>query len=482
MKKLILFSLPIFFMACTSSPKDISEINLDNYKERVSYALGADMGANLLNLPDEIMSLLDKKEMETGFYDFLSKDVSADDCFDILTAAVDFETGTLKTEEYTTLEVSNCYGAIFGEMLRKSLSTRDGLDEVDFNVVTLGFGSALMEEDTLIELAERQKMIVDFNNDLNKRQADKFIVSKKKKFSDQVIDDSYVLIEEEAGSGEEIDLTGEFEVVYSITNVEGDTVISTYRDVSEAEDLNTQIVDGDDVIFPEVWKLAASKMRVGGKYLIYANYDLGFGEEGLKNPSTGVYVIQPFSGIVIHTKVIGQDEKNGSVKRKSKEVLEEAKKQPNTVVDPSGFILTTLKEGTGAKVPVGGDVQANYILTNSNGEVIENSFMRSSQGAEAPMFSLNGVVEGWKLGIPKMKVGGRYKLVLPYDLAYGESGNNGILPYEALSFEIEIVKAGESGSLIKGQQAGPQGQQQQQQITEEQLKALQEQMQLEMGN
>lgn len=473
MKKIILFALPILLMACSSSSKD--GISLDDFKDRVSYSLGADMGVNLLNLPDEILSLLDKEEMENGFYDFLSEDKPADDCFDVLTDAVDFETATLNTDIHTAIEVSNCYGAIFGEMLRKSLSMRDGLDEIDYNAAKIGFGSALREVDTLIVLEERQKMIVDFNNDLNKRQGDKFIAEKVKEFPENVKDEGYVLIEKEAGTGDPLDLSGEFEIVYSITNVAGDTVISTYRDVIQAEEMNTQVVDADDVIFPEAWRLAAKDMRVGGKYIIYANYDLGFGEEGLRNPNTGVYVIQPYVGIVIHTKVLAQDEKNASVKKRNEAVLAEAKAQPNTVVDPSGFVLTTLKKGTGNQVPAGGDVKANYILTNSQGEVVENSFMNSSQGMEAPTFSLNSVVRGWQLGIPKMRIGGRYKLVLPPDLAYGDQGSGGkILPGEVLTFEIEIVDAGKSGSLVKAQPGG-----QQQQITEEQLKALQEQMQLE---
>src|SRR5690554_2491365 len=102
--------------------------------------------------------------------------------------------------------------------------------------------------------------------------------------------------------------------------------------------------------------------------------------------------------------------------------------------------------------------------------------MGSAQNNQpAPSFSLNGVVEGWKLAIPKMKEGGRYKLVLPYDLAYGEQGNQGIQPYETLTFEIEIIKTGEPGSLVQPRQ------QQQQQFSEEQMRQLQEQLQQQQG-
>ena len=71
-----------------------------------------------------------------------------------------------------------------------------------------------------------------------------------------------------------------------------------------------------------------------------------------------------------------------------------------------------------------------------------------------------------------MREGGRYRLVLPYDLGYGENGNRGIQPYETLSFEIEVIKSGAPGTLVQAQQMAPQ-----QQISPEQLKQLQEELQ-----
>jgi FKBP-type peptidyl-prolyl cis-trans isomerase len=170
--------------------------------------------------------------------------------------------------------------------------------------------------------------------------------------------------------------------------------------------------------------------------------------------------------------VLNQYELNSIAKKRGEKVLEEAKNMPNAYVDESGFVLITLEEGDGAKVPEGSDVQAHYILSNSKGEVVENSYMMAAQkGQEPPKFSLNGVVEGWQKGVPKMRKGGRYKLVLPYNLAYGEKGNGSIPPFETLSFEMEILDFGEPGTLVKPRQ------QQQPQMTEEQMKQIQKQMQ-----
>ena len=93
--------------------------------------------------------------------------------------------------------------------------------------------------------------------------------------------------------------------------------------------------------------------------------------------------------------------------------------------------------------------KAHYVLMNSRGEQLENSYMASMQGRPAPAFSLNGVIQGWQEGVPEMKKGGKYRLYVPYNLAYGETGNQGIPPYETLTFEMEILEVGEPGTLLK---------------------------------
>jgi FKBP-type peptidyl-prolyl cis-trans isomerase len=473
MKKIFFIPLIAVFTACSSSPKDASEIDLEDFKHRISYSLGADMGTNFSNIPEEIFNLLDKKELENGFYEFLTKEsLKSNDCRDILSSALSSPTG-IDTSEYKMTKISHCYGSIFGEMLRNSLNSKDAMDEIDPNIARIGFVSSLTKTDTLIAIEERQQMIMNFNNDLNNFAGEEFMRKMAKKHKHDVKEEGYILIENEEGSDTPIDLSGEFNIVYTMTNISGDTIISTLKDPKLSDLENAQVVNADDIVFPDVWKKAAEFMKVGAEYTIYTSHELAYGEEGLKAPNSPNYVIQPFSAVTISTKVLSQGERFGEIKEKGRQVIEQAKKRPNTKVDPSGFVLTTLEEGNGPKVKVGADVQAHYILSNSNGEVVENSYMSSSQNNQpAPSFSLNGVVKGWQLGIPEMNEGGRYKLVLPYDLAYGEQGNQSIQPYETLTFEIEVIKSGEPGSLVK-----PKQQKQQQQFSEEQMKQLQEQMQ-----
>jgi FKBP-type peptidyl-prolyl cis-trans isomerase len=319
-------------------------------------------------------------------------------------------------------------------------------------------------------------MIINFNNDLNKTASNDFIDKKTGEFPDAVSDQGYIIVENDPSGGEVVDTTKEYKIKYTLTDIGGDTIISTVRDPESDDEFNSQIINTDDIVFPDVWSMAAKEMKVGGDYTIYAPYDLAFGEEGLSSPRSSGYIIQPFAAVVIHSKVLRQNARNTAIKKRGSKVLEDAKGQPNTVVDESGYVLTTLQEGTGKTVPAGSDVQAHYILTNSKGETVENSYQMAAQKKQpAPTFSLNSVVKGWSLAFQEMKKGGRYKLVLPPNLGYGAKGNQTILPYETLTFEIEVLDFGEEGSLVKQrpqQQGG-----QQQQLTKEQMEQLQKQMQ-----
>ncbi|MDX1651595.1 MAG: FKBP-type peptidyl-prolyl cis-trans isomerase [Brumimicrobium sp.] len=457
MRKLLIIPAVFLLLACDSEPKDASDLNLDDFEERISYALGADMGANFAGLPVEIYEAMDKQALEEGFYEMLtSEDKTTEACTEILNKAFSGMQG-IDTTEHSMKEISHCYGTIFGEMMRKSLTSRNAMDQVNPNIIRIGFSNALVKTDTLIPIEERQKMIANFNNDLNKLAGEEFMTKALSKTGAKMEDAGYILIQNEGSEGEKLDLSKEFLIVYTMTNATGDTIISTVADPSFTEEENALIITARDIVLPEGWKLAADQMKVGGDYTIYVPYELGFGEEGMMNRNQTGYVIPPFSALKIHTKVLGQYELNSTIKNRGKKVIEEAKKEPNTVVGKSGYVLTTLEKGEGAKVPAGSDVQAHYILKNSKGETIENSYMAAmQQGRPAPTFSLDGVVKGWQEAIPEMRKGGRYKLVLPYDLAYGETGNQGIPPFETLIFEIEIVDFGKKGSLVPANPQMPQ--------------------------
>lgn len=451
MKKfLIIFPLLVFF-SCSDKSSESDKLDLDTFEQRLSYGLGADYGTNFLNMPEEYLAIMNFEALENGFYNGLT-DAEHDEqtCQQMLEAAFSSPTG-IDTSRYNMAEVSDCYGFVFGQMLRTNMESKGAFNKILPDHARVGFGQALIEADTLIDLKERGKMIADFNNDLIKVMGEEMIANAKNKPGAKILDNGVVLIENASGGDETIEREMEYEILFTMTNAKGDTIYSTNMDESKTPEQNAKTLNADEIIFPNGWTLSSSEMSVGGDYSLFIPYDMAYGEQGLMNPNQKNYLIPPYSAIIIHSKVLRQGEMHSGAKQRGEKIIADAKKKPNTKVGASGFVLEVIKEGTGEKVPAGSDVKAHYILTNSSGEEVENSYLGEQQGRGIPAFSLNGVIKGWQDAVPEMRKGGKYRLYLPYDIAYGERGSRSILPYETLTFEMEIVDFGPAGSLTQQQ-------------------------------
>ena len=81
------------------------------------------------------------------------------------------------------------------------------------------------------------------------------------------------------------------------------------------------------------------------------------------------------------------------------------------------------------------EVEVHYHGTLINGEVFDSSVDRG----EPSKFKVNEVISGWTEALQLMTVGDKWKLFIPSDLAYGETGNNSIGPNETLIFEVELI-------------------------------------------
>ena len=86
----------------------------------------------------------------------------------------------------------------------------------------------------------------------------------------------------------------------------------------------------------------------------------------------------------------------------------------------------------------GGDtVTVNYIGTLTNGTKFDSSYDRGTPY----VFQVGAgrVIAGWDQGVPGMKVGGKRRLTIPADLAYGSRGQGVIPPNATLLFDIDLV-------------------------------------------
>lgn len=120
----------------------------------------------------------------------------------------------------------------------------------------------------------------------------------------------------------------------------------------------------------------------------------------------------------------------------SAEYLAKAAKEPGATVTESGLVYFELEPGTGASPGPNSKVTVNYTGSFTNGEVFDSSVKRG----KPITFPLNQVIPGWQEGLQLMKEGGKAKLVVPGDLAYGAHGKPpAIPPNTALVFEVELI-------------------------------------------
>jgi len=102
----------------------------------------------------------------------------------------------------------------------------------------------------------------------------------------------------------------------------------------------------------------------------------------------------------------------------------------------TALVIDDVEVGNGPVCEPGATVNVHYRGTLMDGTEFDSSYARG----EPIEFPLGNLIQGWKEGIPGMKVGGKRKLTIPYAKAYGERGAPPSIPPRAdLVFEIELL-------------------------------------------
>ena len=140
-------------------------------------------------------------------------------------------------------------------------------------------------------------------------------------------------------------------------------------------------------------------------------------------------------------KIIGeyfnkkQDAKNQRLAIDSKIFLEENKQKDGVITTESGLQYLILSEGRGNNPTLNDNVTVHYHGTLIDGTIFDSSVDRKQPAT----FPLNGVIPGWQEALQMMSVGSKWKIFIPSELAYGESGAGAIGPNSTLIFEVELL-------------------------------------------
>jgi FKBP-type peptidyl-prolyl cis-trans isomerase FkpA len=111
----------------------------------------------------------------------------------------------------------------------------------------------------------------------------------------------------------------------------------------------------------------------------------------------------------------------------------------------SKLVIEDVVVGNGTEAAKGKDVTVHYTGWLTDGKTLGKKFDSSKDRGDPFVFALGRgqVIQGWDQGVQGMKVGGKRKLTIPSDLAYGARGAGGVIPPNAtLVFEVELLGVG----------------------------------------
>jgi|JI61114DRNA_FD_contig_81_452209_length_742_multi_3_in_0_out_0_1 FKBP-type peptidyl-prolyl cis-trans isomerase len=127
---------------------------------------------------------------------------------------------------------------------------------------------------------------------------------------------------------------------------------------------------------------------------------------------------------------------SSEARKKGEAFLAENKSKPGVKTTASGLQYIVITEGTGPIPKAESTVSVHYTGTLLDGKKFDSSVDRGTPAE----FPVGGVIKGWTEALQLMKVGSKWKLFIPTDLAYGDRGAPGAIgPGEVLVFEVELL-------------------------------------------
>ncbi|MDO3695587.1 FKBP-type peptidyl-prolyl cis-trans isomerase [Wenyingzhuangia sp. chi5] len=170
-----------------------------------------------------------------------------------------------------------------------------------------------------------------------------------------------------------------------------------------------------------------SLLKPGGSGKIFIPSRLGYGSSDYNNIPAGSVIVFNIELLDVYANI---DLANDA---EIQDYLADKQLTESAVKTESGLYYIMEEEGTGETPEETDNVTVAYKGTFTNGTVFDES------SVSGVTFDLKGVIEGWTLGIPYFKVGGKGKLLIPSKLGYGNNYYRGIPGGSVLIFDIDLI-------------------------------------------
>jgi FKBP-type peptidyl-prolyl cis-trans isomerase FklB len=147
--------------------------------------------------------------------------------------------------------------------------------------------------------------------------------------------------------------------------------------------------------------------------------------------------MQEFQAMAQQKQMEAQGKKAAENKAAGEAFLADNKTKKGVTTLDSGLQYKVITPGTGDSPDINDKVKCHYRGSLINGREFDSSYKRN----EPAVFPVNGVIKGWTEALQLMKVGAKWMLYVPSDLAYGDQGaGNVIEPGSTLIFEVELLE------------------------------------------
>jgi len=155
----------------------------------------------------------------------------------------------------------------------------------------------------------------------------------------------------------------------------------------------------------------------------------------LMTPQDVQNTLKQFQQTMVAKHAQMQTEQGAKNKTDGAAFLAANKLKPGVVTLPDGLQYKVITEGTGATPTPSSVVTVNYRGTFIDGTEFDSSYKRGRPW-QVPV---TGVIHGWTEALLQMKVGAKWQLFIPSELAYGQQGRPPIPPDSVLVFEVELI-------------------------------------------